>query len=112
MRQYLCIPFLLLISLLHSTVSNCQSTVETTSGTAIPKQSLMPHSPEAEAIGKFGDLPVGLNTGTPKVTVPIYDLKLKRVTVPVSLDYHASGVKVDELATNVGLDWALNAGGT
>lgn len=62
-------------------------------------------------MAKFIDMPVSLSTGIPNVSIPIYSLQLKNLTVPISLDYHASGVKVDEIASNTGLGWALNAGG-
>lgn len=75
------------------------------------QKPLLPHSPEASAFGKFGDIPVGLHTGIPNISVPVYKFSLKGLELPISIDYHSSGVKVDELASNVGLDWSLNYGG-
>lgn len=82
------------------------------SATGDPRISIVPHGPEVSAMAKFIDMPVSLSTGIPNVSVPVYKLQLKNLTVPVSLDYHASGVKVDEVAPNTGLGWALNAGGS
>ncbi len=110
MFKNISIAGLLLISMALSNSSRGQSSSQA-GGTATPKNALLPHSPEAESLGKFGDIPVGLYTGVPSTSVSIYQMKLKNVTVPISIDYHSSGVKVDELASNVGLDWALNAGG-
>jgi len=72
----------------------------------------IPTSPEASALGKFGDIPVGLYTGVPNITAPLYTLKIKDFELPISLTYNSSGIKVEELAPNTGLGWALNAGGT
>jgi hypothetical protein len=71
-----------------------------------------PVSPEATAMGKYGDIPVGLYTGVPNISIPLGELSSREITVPVSLSYHSSGLKVEEVATNVGLGWSLSAGGT
>ncbi|SEK54635.1 RHS repeat domain-containing protein [Parapedobacter koreensis] len=72
-----------------------------------------PPSPNAAALTKFGDMPVSLATGLPRVGIPIYTYKAQSggLSVAVSLDYHAGGIRVKERASNVGLGWALNAGG-
>lgn len=73
----------------------------------------VPPSPNAAALTKFGNIPVGPATGIPQVTIPIYQYTSKSngLSLPISLDYHAGGVRVDEVASNVGIGWALNAGG-
>jgi hypothetical protein len=68
-------------------------------------------SPNAASLGKFGDIPVSYHTGIPNVSIPLYTLQDGKLSVPISLSYHAGGVKVDEMASSVGLGWALNAGG-
>lgn len=74
-------------------------------------RNVIPPSPNVSALGKFGDWPVGLFTGVPSIDIPIYQLKGRSVSVPVSIDYHAAGIRVGETASWVGLGWALNAGG-
>ena len=68
-------------------------------------------APTAASLGKFVDFPISYYTGTVDITVPIYDLKDGSVSMPISLSYHPSGIRVAELASSVGLGWALNAGG-
>lgn len=73
----------------------------------------IPPSPNAASLGKFGDIPVGLSTGIPSISIPFFSWKddLKELTVDVLLSYHAGGHKVEDMASNCGLGWALNAGG-
>ncbi len=68
-------------------------------------------APNAASLGKYGEYPVGLYTGTPNITIPLYELSAGRVKLPISLSYHAGGIKVEEIASSVGLGWSLNAGG-
>jgi YD repeat-containing protein len=70
-----------------------------------------PPPPEAAALGKFAETPVSLYTGVPDISIPIYEVKLRGVTLPISLSYHAGGIRVTETASSVGLGWALQAGG-
>lgn len=70
-----------------------------------------PKSPNAASLGIFGDIPVSLYTGVPDISIPIYTISVSGVNVPISLNYHASGVKVDDYPSWVGTGWALNAGG-
>ena len=73
--------------------------------------NVIPPSPNAASIMKFSDVPVSPYTGTADVTVPIYTIQAKGISVPVSLAYHTGGIKLKEEASWVGLGWALNAGG-
>jgi YD repeat-containing protein len=70
-----------------------------------------PISPEVATLGKFVDMPVGTYTGVPDISVPLYTVKYKSISIPLTLSYHAGGIKVDEEATWVGLGWDLFSGG-
>ena len=73
--------------------------------------SVVHPAPNAASLGKFIDIPVSLNTGLPTIAVPLWDIKQGDVQVDISLSYHAGGIKVDDIASWVGMGWALNAGG-
>jgi len=68
-------------------------------------------SPNAAALGKYGEVPVSYYTGIPNISVPLYEIKTGALDLPISLSYHAGGVRVEEMASWVGLGWSLNAGG-
>lgn len=70
-----------------------------------------PVSPNAASLGKFGDVPVSLYTGVPNISIPIYNIETGRIKFPISLNYHSGGIKVEEIASWVGLGWALNING-
>lgn len=72
---------------------------------------LMPPSPNAFAITRYGGINVGLQTGTPQIEVPICNINSKNLDLPVKLLYSTNGIKVDEIASRVGMSWILNAGG-
>lgn len=68
-------------------------------------------SPDAASLGKYGEYPVDYYTGIPQINLPLYELNAGQLSLPISLSYHASGIKVDDIASSVGLGWSLNAGG-
>ena len=72
---------------------------------------ITPPSPEAAAFSKYGNIPVSPHTGVANIEIPLYTIKVRDITVPISLSYHASGIKVSEEASRVGLGWVLNCGG-
>jgi YD repeat-containing protein len=72
---------------------------------------VIPPSPEAASFGKFSEVPVSLHTGVANISVPIASYSVGDKTFPVSIDYHGRGIQVSEIASKVGLGWALNAGG-
>ena len=76
-----------------------------------PPVNVVPPSPEAAALGKYGDIPVNFSTGIPSIDIPIYTIQTGDIQVPISLSYHAGGLRVGEVASWVGLGWTLNAGG-
>lgn len=76
----------------------------------VPPQVMSP-SPTPSSLAKFVDQPVSLYTGIPSIQIPLWEIKLNGFALPIELKYHSGGIKVQETASNVGLGWALNAGG-
>lgn len=69
-------------------------------------------SPEMANFQRYGDVPVNYNTGVPDIRLPLGELTLTGFSWPVSLSYYAGGHKVADIASNVGLGWTLQAGGS
>ncbi|KAB1159547.1 hypothetical protein F7018_04345 [Tenacibaculum aiptasiae] len=75
----------------------------------LPK--IVPPSPDVASLGKYGEIPIGYQYGTPNINIPITSVKNRRLEVDVSLSYHSEGVKVTESSSNVGMNWTLSTGG-
>jgi len=72
---------------------------------------VIPPSPTAASLGNYGNYSVGFYTGRPDISIPLYEIKTGNHVVPISLQYDASGVRVSQQASWVGLSWSLQAGG-
>jgi hypothetical protein len=68
-------------------------------------------SPNTASLSKYFEVPVNLSSGVPNISIPLYTVKSGNITLPIVLNYHAGGVKVNDLASWVGLGWSLNFGG-
>ena len=95
-----------LFILLNSLLSFSQNTE--TSGYQL--ENFAPKSPEAAAFLKYGEYPVDLSTGVPNISIPLYTIDVGDYKLPISLDYHASGIKVNQQSSWVGLGWNLSYG--
>ena len=102
---------LLLLCLLYSILYLPILHAQTPPFTPLYRKQIVPLSPMAAALGKYVDIPVSLATGTPEISIPLYEVRGRELSLPISLSYHAGGFKVNELASWVGLGWSLNAGG-
>ena len=59
-----------------------------------------------------GKIPIGLFTGTPNISIPLYEFQLKDgIRLPISLNYNINNVKPNNLPSEVGLGWSLECGG-
>lgn len=101
---------ILIISLLLLSVCPLLHSQEEASSISILNRAVPP-SPGAAALARYGEYPVGHTTGVPKIEIPLYDIQLGDYHLPISISYHASGIRVDDVASTVGLGWVLNAGG-
>lgn len=68
-------------------------------------------TPEAASLGRYGAYQVSEYSGTANISIPLYEVKSGDVSFPINLYYDASGIKVEQDATFVGLGWNLSYGG-
>lgn len=78
----------------------------------IPKEPVSVKSPNVASLGLFGEVPVSHFTGVASIDIPLYTVVDKKLSVPISLSYHASGFRPDVHPGWVGMGWNLSAGGT
>lgn len=72
-------------------------------------QTMMP-SPTSLNIMRYGNNAPALATGAVKVDIPIYDMKVGNLTIPINLCYTTNGIKVFDSPFPVGFGWILNPG--
>lgn len=72
---------------------------------------VVPPSPDAASLGRYGEFPVSMSKGTPSISIPLYKVESGGLSLPISLSYHASGVRVNDVSSSVGLSWSLMASG-
>lgn len=72
---------------------------------------ILPNTPEVAELTKNAHATNSLHTGAIAQNIPLVNFSAKRLNVPISLNYNSNGIKVDQVASSVGLGWSLNAGG-
>jgi hypothetical protein len=68
-------------------------------------------TPIASSLGTYGNIGMAYYTGRPDISIPLYNLKVRGFSMPITLSYDASGVMPNSLPTWVGQNWTLNVGG-
>ena len=67
--------------------------------------------PNAGNLGLYNVYPVSKFTGMPDISIPLYTLKEKDITVPITLRYNIHAIKPEIHPSWVGHGWSLFAGG-
>ncbi|QTE21151.1 RHS repeat domain-containing protein [Polaribacter cellanae] len=80
-----------------------------TNGQSLP--TIVPPSPTAFQLTKYGDIQVNEHLGLVNPSVSLFTYKAGKLDVPISMSYNSSGVKVDDAASWTGMNWNLNVGG-
>ncbi|QKJ30349.1 hypothetical protein HQ865_11460 [Mucilaginibacter mali] len=82
-----------------------------TDPTNYTRADIVPPSPTAANLSKYGNVPVTMYTGMANVSVPIFTVQGNDLSLPISLTYNYNGHKPAEQTSWIGLGWSLQAGG-
>lgn len=96
-------------TLFYMQITGVKSQTTVASNNVLP--NLIPPTPEAASFQKFGNNKINLSTGTNTYTVPLFNIKTGDFDLPLSISYSSNGVKVDEVASRVGMQWKIDFGG-
>ncbi|MGK6353201.1 hypothetical protein [Parapedobacter sp. DT-150] len=84
----------------------CQNTLR-------PAQQVIPPSPTAGELAKYITYPVDLSNGLVKISIPLYEIVDGDIRIPITLNYHASGLKANIRSGDwIGDGWSLSTGPT
>ena len=72
----------------------------------IPK--VIPPSPDAASLGRYGEIPVDLSRGSMSISIPLYEIQSGSLKMPVALNYHSGGVRVNDVSSSTGTSWSLS----
>ncbi|SIR38508.1 hypothetical protein [Chryseobacterium sp. RU33C] len=111
MKKTLTLAGIILSALMYSQSNTPQDYTTNTNdaGKHIPKIS--PTSPESFKFSQYGNIPIGMFTGSPNINIPITELSIDGVSIPISLNYSSNGINIDETNGSVGLGWTFISGG-
>ena len=57
---------------------------------------------------KYGDIGINEYRGLADINIPLYNINIDKVSIPLQLNYFSGGIRVSEEASDVGLGWNFN----
>lgn len=76
-----------------------------------PLPQMLPASPEPSAFVKASVGNANMATGAVSASIPLYTIKIRDFSFPLSISYSTQGLKADEPSSRVGQGWVLNTTG-
>ncbi|MHA4810406.1 DUF5977 domain-containing protein [Flavitalea flava] len=73
--------------------------------------TIIPPSPVAAALFHDINVPINYYIGAQQTSIPLHTVKIGSLQMPISINYRATGIKVEEDAGWTGLEWDLVAAG-
>src|ERR1043166_3824132 len=82
---------------------------------AVPQSDYLsnftPKTPQSSALGSFGNTPINYYTALPEVSFNLMTLTSRDLSLPIGINYDATGVHLEDFSGPVGLKFNLDAGG-
>jgi len=76
--------------------------------TVQPLNVHIPTSPQAEAFQKFGDIAINYSTGTPNISIPLFEINHRGYKLPLNLRYNPQPLKPGYNYDVFGQGWGLS----
>ena len=73
-------------------------------------QNYHPVSPTAFQFQRYDQIPISEYTGAIDIPIPLYTISEDGLSIPLNLNYHSSGIRVNQESSWVGLGWDLQIG--
>lgn len=79
---------------------------------SLAQPTYFPPSPDVMGLARLANTPINYFSGAPAISVPLGQVGVKDLSVSIGLSYNATGHRVQDAASSVGLGWNLSAGGS
>lgn len=80
------------------------------SANAVEMPQVIPPTPQSMLFDQYIDYPSVGNSGTTELVIPLFEIKIKGLTIPVDITYRSSGIKYQQYDGDIGAGWVLNPG--
>jgi YD repeat-containing protein len=74
-------------------------------------KNVFPVNPETASLAKYKETEVSKFTGIPNISINLYNVKSRNIQFPISISYNSAGIRVNEIASQIGLGWTIFSGG-
>ncbi|MCD7900721.1 MAG: hypothetical protein LUH22_12850 [Bacteroides sp.] len=75
------------------------------------QHSVVPESPHSMTFTQYLNHEISEYNGLTQIEIPLYEIEIKGLKIPISLSYHSSGIRYKQYNGEVGVGWSLRAGG-
>lgn len=94
--------FILLMSVKYKSYSQANEPTDIT-------RKFTPLSPSAANLYNAINTPVSYASGQADISLPLYEIKVNDLTIPIRISYKSTGIKVGDPAGLIGMGWSLTA---